>query len=132
VESGLAEKQSMLQTAPVDPIDAAMGQRLRILRKERGVTQQQLGDGIGMTFQQVQKYERGTNRIAVSTLFKIARVLQVSPIELIDGLDHGQVAPEESDCSSEVLLRAYAGIASPEVRRSVLAMLQSLAREMPG
>ena len=122
----------MLEAAPVDPIDAAMGQRLRMLRKERGVTQQQLGDGIGMTFQQVQKYERGTNRIAISTLFKIARVLQVSPTELIDGLDRGQAAPEDGDGSSDVLLRAYARIASPEVRRSVLAMLQSLAREMPG
>lgn len=122
----------MLDIAPIDPIDAAVGQRLRMLRKERGVTQQQLGDGIGMTFQQVQKYERGTNRIAISTLFRIAKVLRVSPVELIEGLENGQAEAVKNADDGDVLLRAYTEISSPQVRRSILTMLQSLAREMSG
>lgn len=60
-----------------DPIDVNVGIRLRLRRTLLGLTQQQLGDAIGVTFQQVQKYERGTNRISASRLFDMACVLSV-------------------------------------------------------
>ncbi|GAA0590412.1 helix-turn-helix transcriptional regulator [Caenispirillum bisanense] len=60
-----------------DPIDVNVGVRLRLRRTLLGMTQQQLGDAIGVTFQQVQKYERGTNRISASRLYDMACVLGV-------------------------------------------------------
>lgn len=59
-----------------DPIDVHVGSRVRMQRTLRGFTQQGLGDVVGLTFQQIQKYERGTNRIGSSRLFKIAHALE--------------------------------------------------------
>ena len=58
-------------------VDAHVGQRLRIRRNMLGITQGDLGDKIGLTFQQIQKYERGANRISASRLFEISRALDV-------------------------------------------------------
>lgn len=58
------------------PVDAAVGVRVRMRRLQLRITQQELGDKIGLTFQQVQKYEKGTNRIGASRLHQIAEVLQ--------------------------------------------------------
>ncbi len=66
--------------AKIGPIDAHVGARLRLRRTLLGMTQTDLGDALGLTFQQVQKYERGTNRISASRLFDLLRVLDV-PLE---------------------------------------------------
>ncbi len=63
-----------------NPVDVHVGKRVRMRRTLLGMTQTKLGDAIGLTFQQVQKYERGTNRIGSSRLYDLARVLDV-PIE---------------------------------------------------
>ncbi|MDQ1185972.1 helix-turn-helix domain-containing protein [Agrobacterium larrymoorei] len=68
------------------PIDEKIGATLRDFRKARGMTQEQLGDGIKVTFQQIQKYEKGTNRLSVSALFEVCRVLKMSPLEFLSGL----------------------------------------------
>ncbi|WND01348.1 helix-turn-helix transcriptional regulator [Temperatibacter marinus] len=59
-----------------DPIDVHVGGRVRMQRTLKGYTQQGLGEVVGLTFQQIQKYERGTNRIGSSRLFRIARALE--------------------------------------------------------
>jgi transcriptional regulator with XRE-family HTH domain len=64
------------------PIDLAVGARIRLTRKARGVSQQALADAVGLTFQQIQKYERGANRVSASKLAEIATCLQVSVAEL--------------------------------------------------
>jgi transcriptional regulator with XRE-family HTH domain len=66
-----------------DPIDVATGARVRARRCALGMSQQTLGEAIGLTFQQVQKYERGSNRISVSTLTRIAKALECSAASLI-------------------------------------------------
>ncbi len=66
-----------------DPIDVKMGAVVRNRRAQLGITQAQLGEHCGITFQQIQKYEKGSNRISVSMLFKIATRLQTSPQVLI-------------------------------------------------
>lgn len=66
-------------------VDAFIGGRIRELRVEAGISQGALAAAIGVTFQQVQKYENGTNRIAVSRLLMIARALRVRPNLLFDG-----------------------------------------------
>lgn len=68
-------------TAP-DPVDIVVGHRTRVLRKLKGLSQQVLGEKIGVTFQQVQKYERGANRISVSMLVRISKALGVPVSEM--------------------------------------------------
>lgn len=79
----------MTRTASVGsihPVDLHVGRRVRDLRKTLGVSQGRLADALGLTFQQVQKYERGTNRISASKLWDIARALKVDVAYFFHGL----------------------------------------------
>ena len=76
----------MNDTPDPDPIDLAVGLRIRALRKEAGMSQTALGDALGVSFQQIQKYERGANRVSASKLYEIARALQTSVAYFFDGL----------------------------------------------
>ncbi len=116
-----------------DPIDVAVGLRLRTLRKSHGMSQEQLGRALGITFQQIQKYERGTNRISASMLVKSARALQVAPNTLLP--DEGDPTPRSPAILTllaqlrgvEELVETYARIKSPRLRRAVLQLSRSLA-----
>ena len=116
-----------------DPIDVAVGLRLRTLRKSCGMSQEQLGRSLGITFQQIQKYERGTNRISASMLVKSARALNVAPTSLLP--DEGDPKPRAPAVLTllaqvrgvEELVESYARIKSPRLRRAVLQLSRSLA-----
>jgi transcriptional regulator with XRE-family HTH domain len=118
-----------------DPIDVAVGLRLRTLRKSRGMSQEQLGRALGITFQQIQKYERGTNRISASMLVKSARALSVTPTSLLP--EEGEPTPKSPAIinliaqlrGAEELIESYARIKSPRLRRALLQMSRSLATE---
>ena len=69
-----------------DPVDVHVGARMRELRKSQGVSQTDLGSAIGVTFQQIQKYEKGTNRVSASMLYAIARRLAVPLTAFFEGL----------------------------------------------
>ena len=71
------------------PTDIAVGARVRRLRQARGMSQEKLGEHLGITFQQIQKYEKGTNRIGAGRLSQIARVLDVEVAKLFDGIEQG-------------------------------------------
>jgi len=74
-------------------IDKHVGRVLRALRKMREMTQTDLAERVGVTFQQIQKYERGTNRISAGRLWTFCKVLDVAPSRFFDGLDQMQVEP---------------------------------------
>ena len=114
-----------------DPIDVAVGARIRARRKEIGMSQTELGKAIGVSFQQVQKYERGWNRVAASTLFRIAKALQTDPLTLLSIPGHQAVSPTSDDMHE--LLAAFRAINSPEIRASVVTLLKriSACREKP-
>lgn len=76
----------MTEEAP-NPVDVHVGRRVRLRRKELGVSQAWLANRLGLTFQQVQKYERGSNRISASKLYQIASVLEVPITYFFEGLD---------------------------------------------
>jgi transcriptional regulator with XRE-family HTH domain len=76
----------MAASSSPDPIDVHVGTRVRIRRKQLGLSQSALADALGLTFQQVQKYERGANRVSSSMLVRIARRLEVSIGYFFDGL----------------------------------------------
>src|SRR3954468_21396813 len=77
--SGQEQTMTRNPEALADPVDVAVGARIRLLRKMRGLSQQALAEAAGVTFQQIQKYERGSNRVSASMLSRIAQTLQ-SPV----------------------------------------------------
>src|SRR5437868_15209189 len=81
----------MAKKAP-NPIDKYVGGRVRMRRMMLGMSQEKLGDGLGLTFQQVQKYEKGTNRIGASRLQTIAHILQVPVSFFFDEAPQGALA----------------------------------------
>ena len=133
-------------TGKPNPIDVHVGSRVRLRRTLLGMSQEKLGEAIGLTFQQVQKYERGANRIGSSRLFDLARVLDV-PVAYffeemtpetaartpsrIKGLGESRVARLEPDPmvrrETLELVRAYYRIGDPSVRKRLFELTKSLA-----
>jgi transcriptional regulator with XRE-family HTH domain len=116
-----------------DPIDVAVGARVRIRRRWLGLSQTQLANALGITFQQVQKYERGANRVSASMLVKIAAKLETTVAALVgedgsapvEAIIYAQLAtPGATD-----LLAAFAKISDGEARRAVLTITQALSGE---
>jgi transcriptional regulator with XRE-family HTH domain len=123
-----------------DPIDVAVGARIRIRRKEIGMSQQTLAKHLGVTFQQVQKYERGANRISASMLVRTARALDCPGGFLLGGpsTDEQTVTPQEDALQAELnsllataggveLLRAFAQVPPGEARSAIIAIVKGLA-----
>jgi transcriptional regulator with XRE-family HTH domain len=67
-----------------DPVTIAIGKRIRQCRMERGLSQERLGEEVGVTFQQIQKYEKGTNRISATTLLRVSHILEIRPSQLLE------------------------------------------------
>ena len=91
----------------IDPFDVRVGQRIRAYRLNRGLSQSALGEKIGVSFQQIQKYERGINRIGIGRLKKIAAVFETSLTAMLGEDDSGGDAAIDSQMT-EVLSRPYA------------------------
>ena len=138
------------ETRP-SPIDTHVGARIRLRRTLMGMSQERLGDALGLTFQQVQKYERGVNRVGASRLFDLSRVLDVSisfffddmpaPVAGLHGTHHTtRVAggfAEQQDGFGGVddtmnrretleLVRAYYRITDQAVRKRVFDLIKSM------
>jgi|GraSoiStandDraft_1057264.scaffolds.fasta_scaffold304311_2 transcriptional regulator with XRE-family HTH domain len=117
-----------------NPLDVAIGARLRVRRRASGLSQQRLAERLGVTFQQVQKYERGTNRIAGSTLISIAEALD-TPASYFLGEGAASAVEDEAlvniaQRGASDLLRQYVHIRSPKVRAAVLQLVRALADEL--
>ena len=119
-----------------NPVDVHVGRQLRLLRKTKGLTQAQLAEAIGVTFQQVQKYERGANRISASKLFEAGKVLDASPAAFFQGLlDRPAAAPAAPDpfiklaaaVEGEALETAFVRITCPTTRAALVHLARCLA-----
>lgn len=118
-----------------DERDAEVGSRIRALRLERGLSQAALGEQIGVTFQQVQKYEKGTNRVGASRLQQIAEALGVRPDFFFTERKDGARSESKSESvfsylrSRRVmrLLKAYDRIESRNIRMSLITLAEHLA-----
>jgi len=77
-----------------NPVDRHVGLRIRMRRKELGISQERLAESIGLTFQQVQKYERAANRVSASKLWEMARTLNTSIAYFFEGLSETPESPE--------------------------------------
>jgi transcriptional regulator with XRE-family HTH domain len=124
-----------------NPVDRHVGSRVRMRRMLIGMSQEKLGEALGITFQQIQKYEKGTNRIGASRLHQIARVLGVSVEFFYEGAPElGNVEGFAEDRSSGYiadflttsegieLVRAFQGIKDPKVRRRIVDLAKSLGQ----
>ena len=126
-------------------MDSHVGSRVRLRRMMMGMSQEKLGEQMGLTFQQIQKYERGINRVSASRLYELARVLGVTVQFFFEEVQLGQEAATpagfaEPQAESMIidflgsrdgleLNRAFVRIRDPRVRRSIVDLVRSLAGE---
>ena len=120
-----------------DPLDVALGHPIRARRLALGISQAGLGEAVGVTFQQVQKYERGANRVSASKLWEIAAALKTPVAYFYDGLGDQDAAAAQRDaaqdflCSSEgmELIAAFPRIVEPAIRRKIVELVRVVAEE---
>lgn len=131
----------MAKKAP-NPIDKHVGSRVRMRRMMLSMSQEKLGDALGLTFQQVQKYEKGTNRIGASRLQAIANILQVPVSFFFEGAPHGpggmasgmSEAPSPAYVSDFLatsdglsLTKSFMRIKSSKLRRRIVDLVEQIA-----
>lgn len=127
-------------TKPPHPVDTHVGARMRMRRLVMGLSQNQLGTTLKVTFQQIQKYEKGTNRIGASRLFEIAGILNVNVQYFYTGLNVAPDLPGLNDDADEFmallstpegiqLCQNFFEIRDPAVKRCLLDLVKTLADE---
>ena len=117
-----------------DPVDKYVGGRVRAARLTLRMSQEKLGEGLGVSFQQVQKYERGANRVAASTLLVAAQALDVSVSWLVGEEPSGRDDDEDvfralARPGALEMLEAFNAIADPDTRAALLALARELTRD---
>jgi transcriptional regulator with XRE-family HTH domain len=122
-----------------DLIDRHVGRRVRMRRLVVGISQEKLGEALGITFQQIHKYERGTDRIGAGRLQQIAKALGVSIKFFFEGLPHGRrrdVVASDGSLANFLstpegvrLTRAFIRVANPKVRRQFISLVKAIAED---
>ena len=128
----VAAKRSRTQA---NTVDTHVGQRIRDKRNELGMSQTEVANALGVTFQQVQKYERGTNRVGASRLFDLSRILSVPVQYFFEGLNNQSTPIEKEDDNvihlmkpdTVELVEAYYKVENPQVRRQILSTIRSIS-----
>lgn len=126
-----------------NPVDVHVGGRIRLRRTLLGLSQEKLGNAVGLTFQQIQKYERGANRVGASRLYQFSNVLDVPVSFFYDdmasdvkssqpGLSEGEREPFDQEHFGRretlELVRAYYAISNPAIRKRIYELTKSVAR----
>jgi len=146
----LADNDEIYETAgrKPNPVDIHVGSRVRYRRMIIGMSQEKLGEKMNLTFQQIQKYEKGTNRIGASRLFQLSKILEVPVGYFFEdafshgtpaGANHGLHEPEQEGFLLDFLNsreglelnKAFAKIQDPKVRRRVIDLVRALSEEKP-
>lgn len=130
----------MSEQADIDrgpnPVDRHVGLRIRMRRKERGLSQERLAESVDLTFQQIQKYERAANRVSASKLWEIARALKTPLGYFFEGLPETGAPHADAGVSMQDFLLSAEGlemmasfprIRDPRVRRKVLDLVRAMA-----
>ncbi len=127
--------QKTQHTRSPDPRDREVGQRIRAQRLICKMSQEELGDRVGITFQQIQKYEKGTNRVAAGRLIRIAEILEVPVNFLMEGDKSTSGSAEQVNSALSFLktagavrlLRAYNQIGASEIRQALVDLAEQVA-----
>ena len=134
-----------------DPVDVHVGKRLRVRRSLLGISQEKLAKNIGLTFQQIQKYERGTNRVSAGRLYQFSKILDV-PVQyfyeqltkanqnlpLKNGTMGFSDNEQDSFLSEDImsrketleLVRIYYSIKNPTIRKDIVKLIKSMAKNV--
>lgn len=126
-----------------DPIDRHVGSRVRMQRVLMKMSQEKLGEALGLTFQQIQKYEKGANRIGASRLQQISKTLNVPPSFFFEGAPTSSPLPQgfEEESSSQFVVdflgtaeglhlnRSFARIRDPKIRKKIVELVATLAEQ---
>jgi transcriptional regulator with XRE-family HTH domain len=123
----------------IDPVDILVGKNVRVFRLAKGLSQTELGTELGITFQQIQKYEKGFNRVGSGRLARISKVLEV-PIERLFGGSTDTHSNATDIIVTDLLaapyalrvLKALSKIKDAEVRRSIVALTETIATRSKG
>jgi transcriptional regulator with XRE-family HTH domain len=137
------QKKVMASKKQPNPIDIHVGSRVRLRRMMLSMSQEKLGESLGITFQQIQKYEKGTNRIGASRLQHIARVLQVPVSFFFEDAPGGSGGPDNAGMAESPqtkyvvdfvnsaegvqLNRAFVRIKNPKLRRRIIDLVRAVA-----
>jgi transcriptional regulator with XRE-family HTH domain len=130
-----------MSTKAPNPVDKYVGSRVRMRRMMLGMSQEKLGEGLGLTFQQIQKYEKGTNRVGASRIQQISEILQVPVSFLFEGCPSGAISSRGfcEDASPVyvadflatpeglALSRAFTRISDGRLRRSLVELVEQIA-----
>lgn len=151
-KSAKRQKFERLPPGVPNPVDIHVGARVRLRRTLLGMSQEKLGDSVGLTFQQIQKYERGANRIGASRIYEFSRILDVPVAYFFEDMpdvlrtregrmrvglqdqDQKDLEPDPMAKRETLeLVRAYYRIASPRVRKRLFELTKSLSgKAVPG
>jgi transcriptional regulator with XRE-family HTH domain len=137
----MAVRLQLPRKKAANPIDKHVGSRVRMRRMMLAMSQEKLGGALGLTFQQVQKYEKGTNRIGASRLQQISQILQVPVAFFFEGapnalaphdssgsaLSMAQIDDFISDLDGLKLIRAFTRIDNAALRRRIVMLVQEIA-----
>jgi len=136
----------LIETRFPNPVDLHVGARIRLRRRMQGVSQEKLADALGLTFQQVQKYERGANRVSASKLYEIAAALRAPVAYFFDGLADPTASSSEVNVPASTehsvhaflmtsegleLARLFPELPRGRVRRRLLDLLRALTGDEP-
>lgn len=123
----------MPNTRSANEIDIHVGQRLRLARILRGLSQDELGKTVGVTFQQIQKYERGANRVSAGRLVALAKALDLEILFFFQDLDEAETKTERSLSISELtdedidVVDALTKIDNPKLKKTLIKLISELA-----
>jgi transcriptional regulator with XRE-family HTH domain len=130
---GIVKQPKARRGATPNPVDKHVGGRIRMRRMMLGMSQERLADGLGITFQQVHKYEAGRNRISTSRLQHISQILQVPVSFFFEGAPHGEAPSRtyESEFLATTdglaLIRAFMRIKQPWLRQRIVELVEYIA-----
>ena len=113
-----------------EPVDIHVGMRLRLKRQLGGLSQESLAERVGLTFQQIQKYERGANRVSASRLWQFAKILGVPVSFFFDDMAEGEPVQQDTDRKLLETMRRWPRLDEKQ-KASVLAIVKSLAASPP-
>jgi transcriptional regulator with XRE-family HTH domain len=121
-----------------DPVDMLVGRNIKLHRLAKAMSQEELAHKLGLTFQQLQKYERGINRVGGGRLFRIASILGIEISAFFEGADRPERVPVDafsplsliSDPQSFRLVQAFSRISDPEMRRTLVGLVEKIADDV--
>lgn len=126
----MGQSKTATKTKAPDPIDLQVGMQIRARRRSIGSSQSTLAQAIGVSFQQVQKYEGGANRVSASMMSRIAAHLGCRPADLMPGGDGGDAVPLDSAFLSQAggaeLAKAFMSL-PPKLRRAIVDLARAMA-----